>query len=355
MHAEPFNPVETAVALKANFVARGFSVVALDAPGHGTSPRGRSSAPAFAAALRAVEDRAITDAVRRLEPGLEFFCGMDPQVHQEEYAPNGDRFLVLLNGRRYEGEAGSAEYRITEFERYSMRIEAFEAKRVEVVILSRNDPVSGMRVFRSVQHYGLTLERGVFTRGQPPWRYLMPLRANLFLSANEQDVMSALDASIPAARVVPESAQAAGRHQDEVRIAFDGDAVLFSDEAENVYQREGLDAWLRVARILAATGVHVPAVLAVDAEQGFVLIGDLGRQHYLEALAGGADPEPLYADAIDALVRMQSGGAAAAAGVASASTMRTLRPLPSTRSMRESRSSSWTSSATASAQRMPVP
>ncbi|MBL8346986.1 MAG: 5'-nucleotidase, partial [Rubrivivax sp.] len=54
--------------------------------------------------------------------------------------------------------------------------------RVEVVILSRNDPVSGMRVFRSVQHYGLTLERGVFTRGQPPWRYLKPLAANLFLS-----------------------------------------------------------------------------------------------------------------------------------------------------------------------------
>jgi len=78
-------------------------------------------------------------------------------------------------------------------------------------------------------------------------------------------------------------------------------------------ERESLDAWLRVARILAATGVQVPAVLAVDAEQGFVLAGDLGRQHYLEALSGGADPEPLYRDAIDALVRMQSGGATAAA------------------------------------------
>lgn len=78
-------------------------------------------------------------------------------------------------------------------------------------------------------------------------------------------------------------------------------------------ERESLDAWLRVVRILAATGVHVPAVLAVDAEQGFVLAEDLGRQHYLEALGGGADPEPLYADAIDALVRMQYGGAASAA------------------------------------------
>jgi N-acetylmuramate 1-kinase len=78
-------------------------------------------------------------------------------------------------------------------------------------------------------------------------------------------------------------------------------------------EHESLDAWLRVARILAATGVHVPPVIAVDSEQGFVLIGDLGRHHYLEALGQGADPEPLYADAIDALVRMQSGDPAAAA------------------------------------------
>ena len=120
-----------------------------------------------------------------------------------------------------------------------------EAQLVEVVILSKNDPVSGLRVFRSAQRAGLRVERGVFTRGRHPYRYLDALRANLFLSANEQDVMRALDANIPAARVVPESAQAASRHLDEVRIAFDGDAVLFSDEAERVYQREGLDAFTR--------------------------------------------------------------------------------------------------------------
>ena len=67
-----------------------------------------------------------------------------------------------------------------------------------------------------------------------------------------------------------------------------------------------------LAFILAATGVHVPPVIAVDAEQGFVLMGDLGRQHYLESLGHGADPEPLYADALDALVLMQSGEATAA-------------------------------------------
>jgi len=119
------------------------------------------------------------------------------------------------------------------------------AQRVEVVILSKNDPVSGLRVFRSAAMSGLQLERGVFTRGRSPYRYLDSLKANLFLSANETDVMSALEAGCPAARVYPESAQAASRHAGEVRIAFDGDAVLFSDEAEAVYQRDGLEAFTR--------------------------------------------------------------------------------------------------------------
>lgn len=114
---------------------------------------------------------------------------------------------------------------------------------VEVVILSRNDPVSGMRVFRSAQHYGLPIQRGSFTRGQPPWRYLKPLHANLFLSAHLSDVRAALEAGVPAAQVYPLSAHASDAHPNEVRIAFDGDAVLFSDEAERVYQAQGLDAF----------------------------------------------------------------------------------------------------------------
>jgi len=121
--------------------------------------------------------------------------------------------------------------------------QADAAQRVEVVILSRNDPVSGMRVFRSAQHYGLPIQRGAFTRGQPPWRYLRPLDANLFLSAHLTDVRAALEAGVPAAQVYPHSARATDAHPHEVRIAFDGDAVLFSDEAERVYQDQGLDAF----------------------------------------------------------------------------------------------------------------
>jgi 5'-nucleotidase len=120
-----------------------------------------------------------------------------------------------------------------------------EQQRVEVVVLSKNDPVSGLRVFKSAEKAGLRIERGVFTRGRSPYEYLGPLKANLFLSANEADVRGALEATVPAARVYPESAQAASRHANEVRIAFDGDAVLFSDEAERVFQKDGLAAFTR--------------------------------------------------------------------------------------------------------------
>jgi len=116
-------------------------------------------------------------------------------------------------------------------------------QRVEVVILSRNDPVSGMRVFRSGVANGITLQRCVFTQGRPPFGYLRPLRAHLFLSVNAEDVREALRAGFPAARVLVESVHASDAYPNEVRIAFDGDAVLFSDEAERIFQAQGLDAF----------------------------------------------------------------------------------------------------------------
>jgi 5'-nucleotidase len=116
-------------------------------------------------------------------------------------------------------------------------------QRVEVVILSRNDPVSGLRVFRSVETHALSVARGVFTRGREPWRYLSPLQANLFLSANPSDVRAALGMGFPAATVALHSVRARDNYPTEVRIAFDGDAVLFSDEAEQVFQKSGLPAF----------------------------------------------------------------------------------------------------------------
>lgn len=118
-----------------------------------------------------------------------------------------------------------------------------QTKRVEVVMLSRNDPVSGMRVFASAQKTRVHIERGVFTRGRDPFGYLRPLGAHLFLSANKEDVRQALSIGFPAAHVMTHSTPAGDRFPNEVRIAFDGDAVLFSDEAECIYQARGLPAF----------------------------------------------------------------------------------------------------------------
>jgi 5'-nucleotidase len=115
-------------------------------------------------------------------------------------------------------------------------------KRVEVVILSRNDPVSGLRVMKSVAGNRLAIERAVFTRGREPWGYLRPLNANLFLSRNPQDVREALTAGFPAA-VILSGSEVIDSHPEEVRIAFDGDAVLFGDQSERVYQDQGLSAF----------------------------------------------------------------------------------------------------------------
>ena len=117
-----------------------------------------------------------------------------------------------------------------------------QQQKVEVVILSRNDPVTGLRVFRSAEHHNLPITRGVFLRGRSPYGYLLPLKADLFLSANEQDVRLALEAGFPAARVYNKP-ELEDSHPSEVRIAFDGDAVLFSDQAERVYQESGLPAF----------------------------------------------------------------------------------------------------------------
>ena len=111
----------------------------------------------------------------------------------------------------------------------------------------------------------------------------------------------------PALRVTPASVDASFRRYFRVHRANGAQIAMDAPP-----QRESIDSYLRIARLLAATGIHVPEVLAVDAKQGFVLISDLGSLQYLEALHQGADPEPLYADAIDALLRLQAEGTGAA-------------------------------------------
>ncbi len=126
--------------------------------------------------------------------------------------------------------------------------EVFAGKvKVEVVLLSRNSADTGLRVFNSIAHHGLDITRAAFTGGRSPFEYASVLGAHLFLSAEPDDVARALEAGVAAAAIAPGPvAQAKGgvdQESEQLRIAFDGDAVLFSDEAERVYRERGLAAF----------------------------------------------------------------------------------------------------------------
>ena len=124
--------------------------------------------------------------------------------------------------------------------------------RVQIVLLSRNSSDTGLRIFNSIQHYGLDVTRAAFTGGSSPFSYAAALGAHLFLSANADDVRQALNAGMAAATIVPGVITAGdGSEEDQLRVAFDGDAVLFSDEAEAIYQTRGLAAFEDAERAAA--------------------------------------------------------------------------------------------------------
>lgn len=137
-----------------------------------------------------------------------------------------------------------------------------EASHVEVILLSRNSSDTGLRIFNSIQHHGLAISRATFTSGAPTWPYIKPFGAHLFLSANPDSVRGALEHGVAAATILPAAvgaspaAQQHHKHEKsaqgragsgeglaQIRIAFDGDAVIFGDESERVSQEQGLAAF----------------------------------------------------------------------------------------------------------------
>ncbi|KQZ57699.1 MULTISPECIES: 5'-nucleotidase [unclassified Lysobacter] len=121
-----------------------------------------------------------------------------------------------------------------------------EAPRVEVILISRNSADSGLRIFNSIAHHGLSIKRAAFSNGAPPFPYIKPFGADLFLSAHAEDVRSALIAGVAAATLLP--AKAPQQRHDQLRIAFDGDAVIFDDEGERVSREGGLAAFAQHER-----------------------------------------------------------------------------------------------------------
>jgi len=112
---------------------------------------------------------------------------------------------------------------------------------IDIILLSRNSADTGLRIFNSIEHYGLKIERAAFTRGEPTHALLDAFEADLFLSSHYEDVQKALKSGFAAASIVGTGSK--NTHETQLRIAFDGDAVLFSDEAEKVYQERGIEAF----------------------------------------------------------------------------------------------------------------
>lgn len=112
---------------------------------------------------------------------------------------------------------------------------------VEVILLSRNSADTGLRVFNSIQQHGLAIARAAFTSGGSPFSYIAAFGADLFLSSDAGDVRKALAAGHAAATILASNQPAS--ESGQLRIAFDGDAVLFSDESERIYREQGLEAF----------------------------------------------------------------------------------------------------------------
>lgn len=175
----------------------------------------------------AISSRALFDLTEShrvfVEEGIEAYCRYQIE-HEDDLLEPGVAFNLVRKLLRVDeetpGDAG-----------------------VEVILLSRNSADTGLRVFNSIEHYGLRITRAAFTNGESPYRYTGAFGAHLFLSADGRDVAAALDHGCAAAAILPGPAAGDVPDDGRVRLAFDGDAVLFSDAAERVFQEDGLDAF----------------------------------------------------------------------------------------------------------------
>lgn len=144
--------------------------------------------------------------------------------------------------------------------------------RVDVVLLSRNSPDAGMRIMQSILHYDLDIIRAVFSQGGERFQYMTAFGAQLFLSLDKRDVEAALKQGVAAAQLIPRTSNI--DDDDVVRIAFDGDSVIFSDEAERRVVDEGLEGWKKRER----ENAHVP--LGAGPFKGFLSALAELQSHY---------------------------------------------------------------------------
>ncbi|MBE8215285.1 MAG: 5'-nucleotidase [Endozoicomonadaceae bacterium] len=174
-----------------------------------------------------ISSRALFD----LETSHEIYMKQGLEAYRCYQIENEDRLLLP-------GQGISLVKRLLNLNQY------LTTHQVEVILLSRNSADTGLRIFNSIKQYGLNIIRAAFCGGSNPLKYIKPFNCHLFLSADEKDVREALAANCAAAKLFSQDNQQKSEHS-ELRIAFDGDAVLFSDESERIFQQKGLDAFFK--------------------------------------------------------------------------------------------------------------
>ncbi len=182
-----------------------------------------------------VSSRALFDLNRENEiyekEGLEAYCRYQLE-HENDILKPGTGFALI--------EA-------------MLGINKIEAgvRRTEVVIISRNSADTSLRISNSIDSYKLDITRAAFTSGEPVAKYLNAFEVDLFLSATEEDVQAAVESSVAAGLIYDGPGHNRTNPLEQIRIAFDGDAVLFSKESEMIYQQQGLEAFIQHEKLNA--------------------------------------------------------------------------------------------------------
>lgn len=172
---------------------------------------------------RALFDLTVENEIFETQ-GLNAYCTYQVE-HEQEILKPGPGFQLI-----------KALLRLNEYSK--------EKNLVEVIIMSRNSPDTSLRVFNAISHYGLPITRSVLVSGASLAPYLAAFHTDLFLSAYEDDVQCAIDSGIAAGIICTErTAQVIPMPSNQIRLAFDGDAVLFADESEQIFKEKGLDAF----------------------------------------------------------------------------------------------------------------
>lgn len=157
---------------------------------------------------------------------------------------------------------------------------------VEVIVLAKDDAITGLRIMKSIEHYGLPIERAVFTEGKAPYDYIPALNVCLYLSGSKSDVERAVDLGYPAGRVLGFGAVDDDEQDGTLRVALDFDGVLASDEAEKIYQSSNLATFLEHER------EHANEPLEAGPMKQFLLAMGRIQQAELDRVAAGEDYTP---------------------------------------------------------------